>query len=122
MLLTKAICDRYLKILQHLSSSNLPSFVVDSHLEKLISLSATRSIKQADVGSPCWKNLGSLIEMSREVIRVAYAPSISVHCFPIRFRVMPYFEYGQIFERCSAVISSLSHVLHAPAVLDGMNR
>ena len=80
LLLTKSICDHCLKILQHLSNSNLPSLVLDNHLEKLISLSATRSIKQAVVGSPCWKNLGSLIEMSREVIRVAYTSSICVYC------------------------------------------
>ena len=66
MPLTKSICDRCLKILQHLSSSNLPSLVLNNHLEKLISLLAIRPIKQADVGSPYWKNLGSLIEMSRE--------------------------------------------------------
>ena len=77
ILLTKSICGRCLKILQHLSNSNLLILVLDNHLEKLISLSATRSIKHADVGSLCWKNLGSLIEMPREVICVRYASSIS---------------------------------------------
>ena len=84
------VCDRCLKILQHLSSSNLPSLVLDSHLEKLISLSATRSINQADVDSPCWKNLGSLNELSREVIRVAYAPSIYVYCLPFGYRCLEF--------------------------------
>ena len=88
MLLTKSICDRCLKILQHLSSSNLPSLVLDNHLEKMISLPATRSIKQADAGSPCWKILRSLIEMSREVIRVAFGPSIYVYCLPLGYRCL----------------------------------
>ena len=90
LLLTKSICDHCLKILQHLSSSNPPSLVLDNHLEKLISLSATRSIKQADVGSPCWKNLGGLIEMSREVIRVVYAPSIYVYCLPFGYHCLKF--------------------------------
>ena len=46
------------------------------------------SIKQADVGNPCLKNLGSLIEMSREVIRVAYVPSIYVYCLPFGYRCL----------------------------------
>ena len=90
MLLTKSICDRCLKILQHLGSSNLPSLVLENHLEKMINMSATRSIEQADVGSPCWKNLGSLTEMSREVIRVAYAPSIYVYCLPFGYHCLEF--------------------------------
>ena len=73
-----------------LPGSRLPSLFLDNHLEKLISLSATRSIKQAVVGSPCWKKLGSLIEMSREVIRVAYAPSIYVYCLPFGYRCLEF--------------------------------
>ena len=102
----KSICDRCLKILQHLSSSNLPSLAIDNHLEKLISLSATRSIRQADVGSPCWKNLGSLIVLSREVIHVAYGPSIYVLCLPFGY---PCLAFSSSIETCD-------HVSYSPSI------
>ena len=48
------------------------------------------SINQSNVGSPCWKNLGSLIEMSRNVIRVAYAPNIYVYCLHFGYRCLEF--------------------------------
>ena len=46
LLLTMSICDHYLKILQHLSNSNLPSLVLDNHLEK-IDQPVSNSLNQA---------------------------------------------------------------------------
>ena len=48
------------------------------------------SIIQSNVGSPRWKNLGSLVEMSRDVIRVIYAPSKYVYCLHFGYRCLEF--------------------------------
>ena len=74
VLFTKSICDRCLKNLQPLSSSNLPSLVLDNCL------------------------FGQIISSSPGD-RVSYSPSIFEYCFPIRVYVVQYFEYRLTVER-----------------------